>query len=130
MFTKARSWRITCKVRNAGAAVRLIEGDGVAAGETVAMFKRMRNKAGREYVLVRLASDASDTLQWVASAHVTSLPALPSGARHDPRRSLEKDLERRSVSPSQSPREFRAVRAEFHMDHESFVLQNLRFRTL
>ena len=35
-----------------------------------------------------------------------------SRACHDrTRRSLEKDLERRSVSPSQSPREFRAVRA-------------------
>ena len=95
-----------------GGAVRLIEGDGVAAGQTVVMFQKMRNRAGKEYVLVRLASDASDTRQWVPCAHVTSLPALPGGACHDQtRRSLEKDLERRSASPSQSPREFRAVRA-------------------
>ena len=67
---------------------------------------------GKEHVLVRLATDASDTLQWVASAHVTSLPALPSGACHDPpRRSLEKDLEPQSASPPQSPREVRPVRA-------------------
>ena len=95
-----------------GGAVRLIEGDGVAAGKTVVIFERMRNKAGKEHVLVRLATDASDTLQWVASAHVTSLPALPSGACHDPpRRSLEKDLEPQSASPPQSPREVRPVRA-------------------
>ena len=63
---------------------------------------------GKDYVLVRLASDASDTLQWVPSAHVTSLPALPSGAGHDQtRRCLEKDLESRSASPSSSPRAFR-----------------------
>ena len=95
-----------------GGAVRLIEGDGVAAGQTVVMFQKMRNRAGKEYALVRLASDASDTPQWVPCAHVTSLPALPGGACHDgTRRRLEKDLERRSVSPSQSPREVRAVRA-------------------
>ena len=95
-----------------GGAVRLIEGDGVAAGQTVVMFQKMRNRAGKEYALVRLASDPSDTRQWVPCAHVTSLPALPGGACHDgTRRSLEKDLERRSVSPSQSPREVRAVRA-------------------
>ena len=76
------------------------------------MFQKMRNRAGKEYALVRLASDASDTRQWVPCAHVTSLPPLPGGACHDgTRRSLEKDLERRSVSPSQSPREVRAVRA-------------------
>ena len=95
-----------------GGAVRLIEGDGVAAGQTVVMFQKMRNRAGKEYVLVRLASDASDTRQWVPCAHVTSLPALPGGACPDQtRRSLEKDLERGSESPSQSPFEFRAVRA-------------------
>ena len=91
-----------------GGAVRLIEGDGVAAGKTVIMLERMRNRVGKDYVLVRLASDASDTLQWVPSAHVTSLPALPSGAGHDQtRRCLEKDLESRSASPSSSPRDFR-----------------------
>jgi hypothetical protein len=95
-----------------GGAVRLIEGDGVAAGQTVKMFQKMRNRAGKEYVLVCLASDASDTRQWVPCAHVMSLPALPGGACHDQtRRSLEKDLECRSASPSQSPREYRAVRA-------------------
>jgi hypothetical protein len=79
-------------------------------------------------VLVRLASDATDTLQWVPCAHVTSLPALPSGACDDQtRRSLEKDLEPQSASPSQSPREFRPVRAgdagstgrRHHMNNEA-----------
>ena len=121
-----------------GCAVRLIEGDGVAAGQTVVMFQKMRNRAGKEYALVRLASDASDTRQWVPCAHVTSLPALPGGACHDhTRRSLEKDLERRSVSPSQSPREFRAVRAgdagstgRRHMNNEPAHDQHSRGKPL